>query len=169
MFTESGKTRPTMSLKPSPRRPSSGAGLTAALALSSAALSSMIMAAGAAQAQLPQALVPPPPAATGSTPIQTCYEPRLHADVPNVTMAPFRAEGPYYAMLVGAAMFDTSGGPMVDSLARILDAAGQPIPGLFGAGCCVASAGGQAYWSGGAPIGLALTFGYLAGRTAAGS
>jgi 3-oxosteroid 1-dehydrogenase len=103
----------------------------------------------------------------GSTPIQTCYEPRLHSEVPNVTMAPFRSTGPYYAMLVGAAMFDTAGGPLVDSLARVLDSSGSPIPGLFGAGCCVASAGGQAYWSGGAPIGLALTFGYLAGRTAA--
>jgi 3-oxosteroid 1-dehydrogenase len=105
--------------------------------------------------------------ARGSTPIQTCYEPRLHADNPNVTMAPFRSVGPYYAMLIGAAMFDTSGGPMVDSLARVLDTGGLPIPGLFGAGCCVADAGGQAYWSGGAPIGLALTFGYLAGLTAA--
>jgi succinate dehydrogenase/fumarate reductase flavoprotein subunit len=82
-------------------------------------------------------------------------------------MAPFRSDGPYYAMLVGAAMFDTSGGPMVDSQGRVLDNSGDPIPGLFGAGCCVAAAGGQAYWSGGAPIGLALTFGYLAGRAAA--
>jgi len=105
----------------------------------------------------------------GSTPIQTCYEPRLHPDVPNVTMAPFRSEGPYYAMLIGAAMFDTSGGPMVDSQGRVLDNSGDPIPGLFGAGCCVAAAGGQAYWSGGGPIGLALTFGYLAGRAAAAS
>jgi succinate dehydrogenase/fumarate reductase flavoprotein subunit len=49
----------------------------------------------------------------------------------------------------------------------VLDTAGQPVPGLFGAGCCVSSAGGQAYWSGGGPIGLAMTFGYLAAITAA--
>jgi succinate dehydrogenase/fumarate reductase flavoprotein subunit len=48
-----------------------------------------------------------------------------------------------------------------------MDVLGQPIPGLYGAGCCVASPGGRAYWSGGAPIGLALTFGYVAGRNAA--
>jgi succinate dehydrogenase/fumarate reductase flavoprotein subunit len=103
----------------------------------------------------------------GSTAIQICYEPRLHEGYPNPTMAPFDAAGPYYAMLMGAAMFDTAGGPVVNANAEVVDVLGQPIPGLFGAGCCVASPGGQAYWSGGAPIGLALTFGYIAGRNAA--
>jgi succinate dehydrogenase/fumarate reductase flavoprotein subunit len=103
----------------------------------------------------------------GATPIQTCYEPRLHEGNPNPTMAPIRAEGPYYAMLIGAAMFDTTGGPVVNTRAEVLDVRGRPIAGLYGAGCCVASPGGQGYWSGGAPIGLALTFGYLAGRGAA--
>lgn len=102
----------------------------------------------------------------GATAIQTCYEPRLHPDPPNVTMAPFSPKGPYYAMLIGAAMFDTAGGPLVDSHARVLDGSGRPVPGLFGVGCCVSSPGGQAYWSGGAPIGLAMTFGYLAAITA---
>jgi 3-oxosteroid 1-dehydrogenase len=82
-------------------------------------------------------------------------------------MAPFATTGPYYAMLICAAMFDTSGGPVADSSARILDLSGQPIPGLYGAGCCVASPGGRAYWSGGAPIGIALTYGYIAGLAAA--
>lgn len=103
----------------------------------------------------------------GGTPIQTCYEPRLHDGFPNPTMAPFSSDGPYYAMLIGAAMFDTAGGPVINSSAEVLDVFGDPIPGLFGAGCCVASPGGQAYWSGGAPIGLALTFGYIAGLNAA--
>jgi predicted oxidoreductase len=82
-------------------------------------------------------------------------------------MAPFSSDGPYYAMLIGAAMFDTAGGPVINCRAEVIDVLGQPIPGLYGAGCCVASPGGRAYWSGGAPIGLALTFGYLAGRNAA--
>jgi succinate dehydrogenase/fumarate reductase flavoprotein subunit len=103
----------------------------------------------------------------GATAIQTCYEPRLHEGLPNVTMAPFSADGPYYAMLIGAAMFDTAGGPVINSQAEVIDVLGQPIPGLYGAGCCIASPGGRAYWSGGAPIGLALTFGYVAGRNAA--
>jgi hypothetical protein len=54
-----------MSLKPLPRRSSSGAGLAAVV----------VLAAGAAQAQLPQALTPPEPAATASTPVQTAPPP----------------------------------------------------------------------------------------------
>jgi 3-oxosteroid 1-dehydrogenase len=104
--------------------------------------------------------------ARGATMIQTCYEKR-YTECPNPTMAPLRDEGPYYAVLIGAAMFDTAGGPLVDSSARVLDVLGDPLPGLYGAGCCIASPGGQAYWSGGAPIGLALTFGYIAGVNAA--
>jgi succinate dehydrogenase/fumarate reductase flavoprotein subunit len=103
----------------------------------------------------------------GGTPIQTCYEPRLRDGYPNRTMAPFSPEGPYYAILISAAMFDTAGGPVINSRAQVIDVLGQPIRGLYGAGCCVASPGGRAYWSGGAPIGLAMTFGYLAGHNAA--
>jgi 3-oxosteroid 1-dehydrogenase len=102
----------------------------------------------------------------GGTAIETCYEPR-HTEYPNPTMAPFRESGPYYAVLIGAAMFDTAGGPRVNAAAQVLDVFGDPILGLYGAGCCVASPGGQAYWSGGAPMGLALTFGYIAGANAA--
>lgn len=103
----------------------------------------------------------------GETAIQTCYQARLHEGNPNVTMAPFSASGPYYAMLIGAAMFDTTGGPVVNTEAQVMDVFGAAIPGLYGAGCCVASPGGRAYWSGGAPIGLAATFGYIAGLNAA--
>jgi 3-oxosteroid 1-dehydrogenase len=102
----------------------------------------------------------------GAKAVETCYE-RSHTDCPNPTMAPFRDRGPYYAVLIGAAMFDTAGGPVVNAAAQVLDVLGDPLPGLYGAGCCVASPGGQAYWSGGAPMGLALTFGYIAGINAA--
>jgi 3-oxosteroid 1-dehydrogenase len=103
----------------------------------------------------------------GETAIETCYEPRLHEGCPNPTMAPLRDRGPYYAVLICAAMFDTAGGPWVNPSAQVLDVMGDPMPGLYGAGCCIASPGGEAYWSGGAPIGLALTFGYIAGINAA--
>lgn len=102
----------------------------------------------------------------GATAIETCYEQR-YTDCPNPTMAPLRDTGPYYAVLIGAAMFDTAGGPLVNSSAQVLDVLGDPLPGLYGAGCCIASPGGQAYWSGGTPMGLALTFGYIAGINAA--
>lgn len=85
----------------------------------------------------------------------------------NPTMAPFRSEGPYHCILVAAGTLDTKGGPRIDGEARILRADGNPIPGLYGAGNCVAEPTGEGYFSGGATLGAALTFGYLAGTSAA--
>lgn len=86
----------------------------------------------------------------------------------NPTMAPFQESGPYYAILMGAGTLDTKGGPRIDSAARILRRDnGEPIPGLFGAGNCVAQPTGEGYFSGGATLGAAIAFGYLAGIGAA--
>ena len=64
---------------------------------------------------------------------------------------------------------DTKGGPAIDRDARVLRAAdGRPIPGLFAAGNCAGFPSANAYWAGGATVGLAVTFGYLAARHAAG-
>ena len=60
-------------------------------------------------------------------------------------------------------------GPRIDADGRILSVDGKPITGLYGAGNCIAAPAGQAYWSAGATIGSALTFGYLAGKHVAGA
>ncbi|NLB83875.1 MAG: FAD-binding protein [Synergistaceae bacterium] len=86
-------------------------------------------------------------------------------DLPNITMHPFTDEGPYYCILLAAGTLDTNGGPKIDTKARMLDTENKPIPGLYGAGNCIA-APMPSYVSGGATIGNALTFGYVAGMNA---
>lgn len=86
---------------------------------------------------------------------------------PNPTLHPLTESGPYFAMIIGPAVLDTSGGPVIDPSGAVLDTAGRPIPGLYGAGNCIASPSVHAYWGGGLTIGSAMTFGYLAGRSAA--
>lgn len=87
-------------------------------------------------------------------------------DGPNVTLHPLSDEGPYYAILLAGGLLDTCGGPEVDAAARVVDAAGQPIPGLLAAGNCIASPSVEAYWGGGCPLALSLTYAYIAANAA---
>lgn len=103
----------------------------------------------------------------GETPIQLAWGSSSRTDFPNPTLAPFSATGPFHCIILAAGALDTKGGPMVDVKCRVLDYDGEPIAGLYGAGNCVASAAGQAYWSAGGTIGPALVFGHLAGEQVA--
>ena len=85
----------------------------------------------------------------------------------NPAMFPFSAEGPYHAIILAPATLDTKGGPAIDAYGRVLNADGTAIPGLYAAGNCAGFPSAQAYWAGGATVGLAITFGHLAARHAA--
>ncbi|HEX4304680.1 MAG TPA: FAD-dependent oxidoreductase [Solirubrobacterales bacterium] len=85
----------------------------------------------------------------------------------NPTMYPFRSKGPYYCIILGGGTLDTNGGPVINTKGQVLHIDGTPIPGLYGAGNCIASPAGQAYWSGGGTIAPGLVYGYLGGQNAA--
>lgn len=78
------------------------------------------------------------------------------------------ATPPFYALALHNGTLGTSGGPRIDANARVRSYRGGVIPGLYAAGNASACVFGPAYPGGGATIGPALTFGYLAGKHAAG-
>lgn len=82
---------------------------------------------------------------------------------PNPCLAPIAA-GPFYAVEVVVGDLGTFAGLKSDGHARVLDAEGRPIPGLYAAGNDMASIMGGNYPGGGITLGPAITFGYIAAR-----
>jgi succinate dehydrogenase/fumarate reductase flavoprotein subunit len=83
-----------------------------------------------------------------------------------VTLGPI-ARAPFYAVEIRMGLLGTNGGPRTDGAARILGHDGAPIAGLYGAGNAIACPTGGIYAGAGGTLGPALTFGYIAGRSAA--
>ncbi|QYK41461.1 MAG: FAD-dependent oxidoreductase [Paracoccaceae bacterium] len=101
----------------------------------------------------------------GSTPYM-----RLQGDPdhrPNPCVAPLD-RGPFLAVRVVPGSFGTFAGLATDAHARVTDATGAVIPGLFAAGADMASVMGGHYPAGGINLGPALTFGHVAALHAAG-
>ena len=75
--------------------------------------------------------------------------------------------GPFYAVEIRMGALGTNGGARTDGSAQVLDHEGEPIPGLFAAGNVISCPTGGVYAGAGGTLGPALTFGYIAGRSAA--
>lgn len=75
-------------------------------------------------------------------------------------------EGPWYACLKTPTVHHTMGGIRIDAKARVLDASGKPVPGLFAAGETTGGIHG-ANRLGGNAVADVMTFGRIAGRSAA--
>lgn len=104
--------------------------------------------------------------ARGSTPFN-----RYGGDpsaTPNPSLAPLE-KGPFYAVRVLPGSFGTFAGLSTDDRARVLNASGIPILGLYAVGADQANVMGGHYPAGGVNIGPAMTFGFIAGRELAGA
>jgi 3-oxosteroid 1-dehydrogenase len=80
---------------------------------------------------------------------------------PNPCLGPI-GKAPFYAIPIGLGDLGTKGGLKADAKARVLDQAGDVIPGLYAAGNASGSPFGNAYPGAGGTIGPAMVFGYIA-------
>ncbi|MCX8998223.1 FAD-dependent oxidoreductase [Rhizobiaceae bacterium BDR2-2] len=95
----------------------------------------------------------------GTTPYQRAQGDPDHT--PNPCIAPI-VDAPFYAVRVVPGSLGTFAGIETDAQARVLDASGQPVPGLYAAGNDMNSIMGGQYPSGGITLGPAMTYGFLA-------
>jgi len=87
---------------------------------------------------------------------------------PNPCIGPIERP-PFCAVAVLPTPLGTSLGLLTDAHAQVLDRSGRPIAGLYACGNDMHSVFGGEYPGAGAELGLAMTFGYLAARHAAGA
>jgi succinate dehydrogenase/fumarate reductase flavoprotein subunit len=87
--------------------------------------------------------------------------------LPNPCIGPI-GRPPFCAVAVLPTPLGTSLGLLTDVHAQVLDGSGRPIPGLYACGNDMHSVVGGEYPGAGAELGLAMAFGYVAARHAAG-
>ncbi|MCX2980781.1 FAD-dependent oxidoreductase [Halieaceae bacterium IMCC14734] len=75
--------------------------------------------------------------------------------------------GPFYAVEINMGALGTNGGARTNGMAQVLDVYGEVISGLYGAGNVISNPTGSVYAGAGGTLGPALTFGYIAGKSAA--
>jgi predicted oxidoreductase len=75
--------------------------------------------------------------------------------------------GPFFAVEINMGALGTNGGPKTNGVAQVLDVYGDIIPGLYGAGNVISNPTGSVYAGAGGTLGPTLTFGYIAGKSAA--
>ncbi len=86
--------------------------------------------------------------------------------------APFTTLGPidtppYYAAQIESGALGTKGGPRTNAKAQVLRATGGVIPGLYAVGNAMAGVTAMVYGGAGGTLGPGMTFGYIAGISAA--
>ena len=86
--------------------------------------------------------------------------------------APFTTLGPidtppYYAAQIESGALGTKGGPKTNTKAQVLRATGGVITGLYAVGNAMAGATAMVYGGAGGTLGPGMTFGYIAGKSAA--
>lgn len=85
---------------------------------------------------------------------------------PNVNLGPIR-RAPFYALPVVPTPLGTARGLRTDARARVLDADGTPVGGLYAAGNDADSPMAAEYPGAGCQVGAGMTFGYVAAMDAA--
>jgi succinate dehydrogenase/fumarate reductase flavoprotein subunit len=85
---------------------------------------------------------------------------------PNPCLAPI-CDAPYFAVRLYPGCLGTFAGLATDASARVLNAEGDVIEGLYACGNDMASAFGGFYPSSGMTLGAAMTFGFMVGSHAA--
>ncbi|MEB3370472.1 FAD-binding protein [Saccharopolyspora mangrovi] len=97
----------------------------------------------------------------GTSPFGHQYGDPAHA--PNVNLGPIET-APFYAIAVVPTPLATALGLRTNANAQVLDASGEPVPGLYACGNDANSIMASEYPGAGCQVGAGLTFGYLAAR-----